>query len=162
MNAKRCNWVQSTRVFDPPAWRIAPSLKRFLGVHSHTAHMKGHVARVLQEAMASVECCFIFLLIPLCLGFLSRECKSVCVLLVLQCHTLPESGYWMHTPVGSVSLVNRLRQEVLKDNILLLQHVCHSSPKGNFKKKHHISTSKSTQRRMLLLRGCSFIELSEI
>ncbi len=124
--------------------------------------MKGHVARVLQEAMASVECCFIFLLIPLCLGFLPGECKSVCVVGSSVPHTLPESGYRMHTPVGSVPLVNRLRQEVLKDNILLLQHVCHSSSKGNFKKKHYISTSKPTQRRMLLLRGCSVIELSEI
>ncbi len=86
---------------------------------------------------------------------------KACVLLVLQCHTLPESGHRVHAPVDSVSLVSRLRQEVMKDNILLLQPVCHSSPKGNYKEKHHISTSKPTQRRMLLLRGCSFIDLTE-
>jgi len=45
-------------------------------------------------------------------------CVCVCV---PQRHTLPESGYQVHA-VGSVSLVSRLRQEDLKDNILLQQH----------------------------------------
>lgn len=161
-----CLCLRPSLVKSCPLIKVLPLSSFRLGTHTHThaLHMKQTDERSRYPCPSgSHGICGMLLYFPLnSLVFVffcrvsSNACMRVCVLLVPQRHTLPDSGYQVHT-VGSISLVSRLRQEDLKDNILLQQHVCQSSPKGNYKKKLHISTSKPTQRRMLLLRCCSFI-----
>lgn len=85
-----CLCLRPSLVKSCPLIKVLPLSSFRLRTHTHThtrytwnKQMKGHATRVLQEAMASVECCFIFLLIPLCLCFFvewaqMHACVCVC------------------------------------------------------------------------------------